>query len=494
MFYNTLQQKQYENNEVGGGIMLGNILSFSFNGNSDMMTIEEIIKMYIDEFNVSEERELMIKGEKYYKAENDILNRKMIRYEDEKPVEDETKTNNKLSHGFMHSLVDDKINYLLVKPYTLTCEDSGYLETVKEVLGKRFQKKLGRLGTEASNKGIAWLHVYIDENGLFKTMKIPSEEVIPLWADNEHEELQAVIRYYEVETYEGKKKKIVTKIEYYTADTIEYYIINNGEVVLDAEKYLDDDKVYDGHFKVNNEPYSWERVPFIPFKNNDHELPDLKFVKTLIDNYDLSKSDVANLLEDVKNYVLALRGYGGEELSEFMRDLSYYRAIKLDEDGGIDKIETTLNIEAAKAHYSDLKEDIYSFGQGVDKTHDKLGNSPSGIALRFLYSGLDLKCNALEDWFKFSFENLIYFVNLYLEITKQKVSDKEVSIVFNRDSVINESIAIQDCQNSMGVISHETIVANHPWVDDVQSELEKVAAEEKTQNADMFEKEDDGDS
>jgi len=78
-----------------------------------MLTKEELIKMYIDEFEISSECKLMKKGEKYYRVENDILNRKMYRYENEQPVEDETKTNNKLSHGFMHTLITCYLSQLL---------------------------------------------------------------------------------------------------------------------------------------------------------------------------------------------------------------------------------------------------------------------------------------------------------------------------------------------------------------------------------------------
>jgi len=145
-----------------------------------MLTKEDIIKIFINEFNVSKQRQLMLDGERYYRVENDILNREMIRYEDEKPVKDKTKTNNKLAHGFMHNLVDDKVNYLLLKPYSLICEDETYLEAVKNILGSRFQRRLAQLGIEASNKGIAWLHVYIDAEGNFKVMKIPSEQCIPI--------------------------------------------------------------------------------------------------------------------------------------------------------------------------------------------------------------------------------------------------------------------------------------------------------------------------
>ena len=450
-----------------------------------MLTKKEIIKIFINEFNSSKEREMMIKGEKYYKAENDILNRKMVRYEDEKPVVDETKTNNRLAHSFMRNLVDDKINYLLLKPYTMVCEDKDYLKRVQEVLGRRFQKRLAQLGIEASNKGIAWLHVYIDAEGNFKTMRIPSEQCAPIWTDNDHEELQAFIRYYDLEVYEGKEKKIVTKIEYHTPDGVEYYELNSdGQVILDAEG----DGTLLPHFEVDGEPATWGKVPFIPFKNNDMELPDLQFIKTLIDDYDRTRSDISNLLTDIKNVVFALRGYGGESLSDFMRDLAYYRAVKLDEDGGLDKIESTINIEAAEKHWETLKKDIFDFGQGVDEDKDKIGNAPSGIALRFLYAGLDLKCNALEEWFKWGFEQLLYFVNKYLEITKQPVSDKEITIVFNRDIAVNESQAIADCLNSKGIISDRTIIANHPWVEDVEEEIKQIQEENKSDEPPMFDR------
>ncbi len=457
----------------------------------NILTIPELIKIYIDEFMVSEERQLMLKGEKYYKVKNDILDRKMYRYENEQRVEDETKTNNKLAHGFMHTLVDDKVNYLLVKPYTLECKNKKYLKTVTDALGKRFQKKLSQLGTEASNKGKAWMHPYINQNGEFKTMKISSEQCIPLWTDNDHEEVQAFIRFYGVEVYEGKEKKIIIKVEYHTVDGVAYYMQNgNGEIILDAEMYLNTDaeNLTLPHYEGNGVPGSWGRVPFIPFKNNDFELPDLQFVKTLVDDYDKTRSDVSNDIEDIKNFIMALRGYGGENLSDFMRDLAYYRAVKLDpdENAGLDKVETTVNIDAAEKHYQQLRKDIFDFGQGVDKNSDKLGNSPSGIALKFIYSGLDLNCNAMEDNFKWAFEQLLYFVNKYLELTKQPVSDEEITIVFNRDIAINESQAITDCQNSKGTISNQTIIANHPWVKDAEDELTQIEEENRTHEPPTF--------
>ena len=156
------------------------------------------------------------------------------------------------------------------------------------------------------------------------------------------------------------------------------------------------------------------------------------------------------------------------------------RAISLDEDGSAETLTPTIDISAAKEDYDQLRKDIFTFGQAVDKDSDKLGNSPSGIALKFMYSGLDLKCNRMENAFKEGFDKLVWFVNRYLEVTGQGADyEAEIEITFNRDININESQAITDCQNSKGVISDETILENHPWVKDVDEELRRMKAQER---------------
>lgn len=483
-----------------------------FDPNKNQMTNMQLCRLYIDEFMRSVERKQMIDGEAYYRVDNpEIMNRKMYRYREDKAtgqierVLDKSKPNNKRAHGFMYLLVEDKVNYLLSKPLTLSCEAAeDYLQTVKDMLGKTFQaKRLMRLGVEASNGGIAWLHPYIDEEGTFRTMIIKPGQGIPLWKDNDHEEMDGFIWFYDVEVIEGQEQKTITKVEYWTSEGVAYYTSDSeGEdqdLRLDSERYLGsvkEDGEFMEHFLVGGSPESWGKVPFIPFKNNDYELPDLKFVKTLVDGYDKSRSDVANFLDEVCSIVYALKGYGGHDLGEFMRDLNYFRAISLDEDGGAEAITTPVDIAAAKDDFDTLRKDIYDFGQGVDKNSDKLGNSPSGIALKFIYSGLDLKCNRMENAFRDGMEQLFWFTNRYLElIGSGSFYDRVIDITFNRDIAINESQAITDCQNSKGVISDETIIKNHPWVEDAAEELERLNAQRETEKAelsDMFPEQDPG--
>ena len=472
-----------------------------FQNDLNMLTTEELIHIYIKEFLSSKERNMMLTGERYYRAENDIRRRKMYRYDEyQRPIEDLQKPNNKLVHSFMHLFVEDKINYLLTKPYTISADNTVYSDKVVETLGENFQRRFTKLGREASNKGIAWLIPYIAGNGKFKVFVAPAEQCVPLWADNDHEEMDALIYFYDVEVYEGREKKKITKIEYLTPECIEYYILDGETVKIDSERYLklQSDGTYteieeQGHFFVDDVTMSWGRVPAIPFKNNDYEIPDVKFIKDLIDDYDKSRSDVSNTLDEVRDVIFGLKGYGGQNLAEFMRDLSYYRAISLDEDGGLEVYNPSIDIAAAKEHFSTLKDDIYSLGQAVDKSADKIGNSPSGIALKFLYSGLDLKCNAMESNFQWAFGELMYFINKYWEITGQDTyQNEDISIIFNRDIQINETEAVTNCANSKGIISDKTIIENHPFVTDAVQEMKQIEEESKSPEEDMFQNVGDG--
>src|SRR5690606_23549857 len=126
--------------------------------------------------------------------------------------------------------------------------------------------------------------------------------------------------------------------------------------------------------------------------------------KTLVDDYDRQKSDNSNNLEDLPNSIYVIKNYDGTNLGEFRRNLATYRAVKVyseqGSDGGVDTISLDIDVEAFKTHMDLTRKDIYEFGRGVDTQSDKFGNSPSGIALRFLYADLDMDANDIETEFQ----------------------------------------------------------------------------------------------
>ena len=62
---------------------------------------------------------------------------------------------------------------------------------------------------------------------------------------------------------------------------------------------------------------------------------------------------------------------------------------------------------------------------------------------------------------------------------------EEVTIIFNRDILINESESIDNCQKSVGLLSDETIISMHPWIDDPQLELERLKKQKEETQKEM---------
>jgi len=458
-------------------------------GAAAAMTDEQIVQQEIDDWLSSQDRKDMLDGERYYRNGSDILRRmRKTIGKDGELVEAKNLANNKIVHGFLRKLVDQKAGYLLSKEMSIQTENTIYDALLTGIFDKGFKRLLKSLLKEAIKKGRGWLHVYYDEEGRFRFKKLPAEEIIPLWKDTAHTELDAIIRIYEVDVYEGSTKTINRKVEFWYDGGVKRY--DAGPLDYGITKLVPDVELGEtsGHFVVDDKgeekPMSWERIPFICFKYNEDELPLIALLKSQIDEYDQKKSDNSNNLEDLPNSVFVIKGYDGTNLGEFRHNLSVLRAIKVsaEENAGVETLNLEINTEAYKNHMDMTRNDIYEFGRGVDTQSDSFATAPSGEALKFLYADLDMDANDIENEFQAALEQLLWFVNTHIEkTTGNDFSEETVNFLFNRDIVINESQVITDAKNSVGIISQQTIIASHPWVTNLKEELKRIEEEETAQ-------------
>ena len=448
----------------------------------------------ISEFEESEFRKYMDVAWRYYKNDNDILDKKrqVIGRDAENNavlMESKVLTNNKLCHNFMKKLTRQKIGYMLGKPFTMSAnkeDDSRAKEMfslVKEYFGKDFFKLIKNVGRDSIVKGIGWIHVYYNEEGKLKFMRCAPEEVIPLWADSDHTELDAVIRKYTVERYHQGRKTFLKFVDYYTKEGVYHYRYNdNGSLVVDEEKGMLSPNFsvksvgQDG--KEQEIGVSWAKIPFIPFKYDPDEQSLLVRIKSLIDDYDKKTSGIADNVDDFPNSITVVKNYDGASKEEFVHNKNQYRTIFVQGDGDARAMETPLNIEEVDKHLQRLREDIYEFGQGVN-TADKDIRDTSGVALRFLYADLDMDCIDWGSECEWSLMLLIWFIQQDLIARgKGDFTDVSYSIIFNTDVIINETETIQNCFTSAGIISGRTIADNHPWVMNADKEMKNLREEQ----------------
>lgn len=429
----------------------------------EVVTSEKEILEKVKNFLNSEKREEMLCGARYYEGINDILSRKrMVIGEDGTLVEDKNLSNCRIAHSFFKKLVDQKAEYLFGREFSVSCENEEFSKILNGVFDAKLKNRLKNLCKEAVVKGIGWLYVYF-ENGELRFKKIPSEEVIPIWSDSEKLSLDGVIRVYGIK----RGKKILTAVEKWDLSGVYYYILENGRL------YNDPQRVNSQHITLDGMGYNFMKIPFIPFKYNEEEISLIRYTKSLIDDYDLLKSDDSNTICDVPNSILVVKNYDGQGLGEFRKNLSRYKAVKVTDDGGLDVKSSNISTDMVARHLSLDRKDLYEAGRGVDTQTEDFKNA-SGVALKFLYADLDLDCNGIESEFLVSLGELMYFVKLWLEITgKGDFKNEDVSFVLNRDIIVNESEAIEECVKSADILSEVTILENHPWVKDAKKEKER---------------------
>lgn len=81
----------------------------------------------------------------------------------------------------------------------------------------------------------------------------------------------------------------------------------------------------------------------------------------------------------------------------------------------------------------------------------------------------------MEIEFQASLEQVRWFIDTYLLIsTGIDYSTDHVQFICNRDMPVDESAIITAIKDSVGILSDETLVAQHPWVRDVLAELKRI--------------------
>lgn len=455
------------------------------------ITDTQFIEQEIRRFKFSKRRKEMLDGERYYIGQHDILLRKRTMIGENGDLEEVTNLpNNRIVDNQYKKMVDQKNNYLLGQPLSIRCDNYEYSKVLKKILNKKFLRLMKNVGEDSLNDGIGWLFAYYDEHGEFTFKRFKPYEIIPGWADADHTRLDYAIRIYEVIAYEGKTEKVIEKVEVYDDTGINYFELSGGGSLKPCEPYYKD---YFTIIDADNieQGYNWSRIPLIPFKYNSKEIPLINMVKSLQDGLNLIESNFQNQMEeDPRNTILVLVNYDGQKLGEFRKNLSQYGAVKVKTIDGAAGDLKTLQVEVNSENYKVIleifKKAIIENAMGYDAKDDRLAGNPNQMNIQSMYSDIDLDANGTETEYQASFEELLWFINVHLFNTGQgDFEGEDVDVIFNRDILINESEVIDDCVKSVGLLSDETVVSNHPWIDDPLSELDRIE-KQKEKELDQF--------
>lgn len=414
-------------------------------------------------------------AERYYRNDNDINHRQPKKDEEENLLH---RACNKVPRNFHGFLVNQKASYLFTYPPLFDVGNKAVNDKISDILGDKYPKVAKNLCVNASNDSISWLHYWVNDKGEFKYAIVDSKQVIPIHTQDLEEELESVLRCYEVEEADGKydiyeiwtdtqcetfRKKTSDGYDTIVPDTHHFPIFELGSIVGESNIYN----------------HGFGEVPFIEFRNNNIGTSDLVNIKPLIDAYDKVFTGFVDDIDDLQEIVLVLKGYGGTDLDTLLADLKKYKTINTDEDGGVDALKIEIPVDAREKVLEIARKAIFEQGQGVDPDREDFGNA-SGVALQFIYSLLELKAGLMETEFREPFGKLVRAICRHLGVACGKIDQ-----TWTRNAVRNDSELVTMCQASVGVVSKETIVKNHPFVQDPEKEIAQIK-KEKQEEMDLY--------
>lgn len=413
-------------------------------------------------------------AERYYVNENDVLF--IDRFKDlngrrtavsKNPLRN---ADNRVSHNWHNLLLNQKDSYLSSVPPKFDVGDSEKNKRINKVLGSRYKKVFSDWIINAGNGGRGWCHYWIDNAGNFKYMSINPKECFPIYSNKGDGDLDGMIRRFPITDEEGKE---ATCYEIWDAKQVRTYVLR-GKKLTPYPQFTIIDFTTKETEKVNFYVHKLGAIPFIKLPNNKEETDDLKNIKGLIDVYDKVYSGYVNDLDDIQQMIFILTNYGGQDKEEFLQDLLYYKVLKIDKDeesdpAGLETLSLDIPVEARTELLRLTKEQIFISGQGVNPTKENMNNN-SGLALKFLYSLLDLKCDILEAQFRPALEQLVRAI-LRHEFPNTDADDVEIKQIWTRSAITDESMWAEVISRVAAVSSDEAIAKYNPIVEDWETEV-----------------------
>ncbi len=453
-------------------------------GNESRLSDLEFIYLELQKWLNSDKRKMQVIADKYYNYESEPHEKHKVwgMDADGMPITvDEALP--PMSDNIYALQVDKKVNYVVGKPISYQTDNKLYTKWLDQIIDQNFMSLLNNVTTDAHNSGISWVHPHFEGDGTLNFRMIPALQLMPFWADDEHTKLDMAVRYYLRTVYEGRTEKLVQHVDIYTPMGINKYIIEGGKLVENPyEPFLSYGLDREGR------EYSWGKIPLVAFKYNAREIPLIKRGKELQDSINQVRAGWhRDMTADVDDKILVVRNYGGEDIGDFKKKVIHYKAVNVADNGGIDVLSLQRDATNYINYLASAKKALVEALRGFDAKDDRMSNNPNEMNLLTMYSDIDLDADMLESQYQYSLDCLLWFVDEYLKAAGAgDFSNEKVKFTFNRNMIVNEGDIINNVRNSQGLVSTETLLAHHPFVTDVQAEIQRLDAEQLKQMEQMM--------
>ena len=448
--------------------------------------LQSALSAYLD----SEEYKKAREEEEYMAGRNvSIMNAMRVIYDMAGiPVPDFTASNIKIRDNTIHRLVTDRCSYSLGNGVSFPGRDrvvengkSRFVDSVKDLLGPKFDRQLKKAGYWALSNGEAYLYVHVGEKGQWQYTLFRKTGFLALY-DEDTGDLRGGVRFWSLDWgYRPINAVIYTEegfIKYRTRNN-EYSIsalVQDGEIhpyietVATSEAY--------GEEIVGTEPLP--RLPIFPLYSGENRGSALDKLKPLIDSTDMVLSGFANDLHDVAQIYWLINGAAGMsegDKKEFLdRILLQHLAVSKGEGSSVEAHTVEIPYEARERCLTQLRNKMYENYGGFDVHTVEAGATNDHIEAA--YWPMD------EEADDFEYE-VIDMVQQILNM--MGVDEDDSTPIFKRNRVSNQKEQTEMVVSAANWLDDRTIIEklHFSTVDGVDDILERKDGESFSRFEDM---------
>lgn len=163
-----------------------------------------------------------------------------------------------------------------------------------------------------------------------------------------------------------------------------------------------------------------------------------------------------------------IRGYTGTK-DEDINDAVQAGIVKVDGNGGITIHSRNMDSTAIDLWMKRILQEYCEAACIVSKDNE-LAYAQSGKAMDRLF--VDAEASAKQ---------LAFVLEQALDIYFETLGYKDVDIIWNTDRPVDDQAIVQAISASRGLVSDETLLEQHPWVEDVEKELKRLKKQQEEQ-------------
>ena len=426
---------------------------FYLNKNKELN--KELLEKMINYFRINVEPKLN-RYKNYYDGLQAILNKEYV---------DTSKPCSKTVINYCKNISDSYCGYLAA-PGCISYSSSEDITDIMDILRYNdYQAEDADFLLNALIYGTAAELMYIDNEGKTRFRLINPTTCFGIYDDSLTGDLMYFVRMYKDCDWDGTDNYF---IDVYSDYDIKHYSMSGANGCISY---------------VNEEPHYFSQCPA-----NIFNLPDEKSIfDCIIGLQDAANEVLSSEIDDFSAFCdayLVLQGVDadGEDIAA-MREL---RAAAIPADANISYLTKNTNDTQVENILKRIHDSIYRIAACPDFSSESfVGGVSSGIAIRYRLTGMETRAAKIAAEMKKALQRRVEIICGIASLKLGEEIFRDINIDFKRNIPADTTAVVDMITKLNGTVSNTTLLAQLPFVSDVDAELEALKAE-KADNMSLY--------